>query len=149
MIKKAALLLVLNLPFSWAAFALIMWESMNTSLLAHFLHHHSWFRGDSLCISKLKSLLAKSSHPTSHLWHPPLCCILLEVGGLGLCALSKALLCLLWCSHLFYVPKPTLSLEPFSAILYSFPNTREPTWQTAAHHCCFQRTSHNDFHVRT
>lgn len=76
------------------------------------------------------------SHPTPPIiCDSPLCCILLVVGGLGFCALSKALVCFLWCSHLFYVPKPTLSLDPFSAILHSFPNnTREPIWQTAAHH---------------
>lgn len=40
---------------------------------------------DPLCISKLKSLLAKPPHTTNHLWHPPLCCVLLVLDLMWLC----------------------------------------------------------------
>lgn len=98
---------------------------------------------DPLSVSKLKSLLGKPSHTTNHLWHSPLCCILLVVGGLGFCALSKALMCMLWCSQLFYAPKPTLSLDhsPFLSLQHQSAHLTDCC---SSLNCCFQRTSHSD-----
>lgn len=107
-------MLFLNLPLNKLARHPLLWlcEKVWTHLFLLILSITIHNSEDPLSISKLETLLAKPPHSIDHLWHPPLCCILLVMGGREPQALSKTLMCLLCCNHLmlFDVPNPTLNL---------------------------------------